>query len=315
MIDEIKDNLTSNIGNIDDQNKNLNTRVKAYTKINRWTDNFLRFDFKLVVSDFFRMLIVSTFICLLYYNKYHEPDITIKENIFKIGEQTSYTANQVNIHFINNYSSKINLFIEELELQSMISFYPIKKVEIEDIHVDMVENTIFYFMYPISVILVLYFLLIFYQYYAQKNLFAATLLNMKVDLILLPFFYYRNKNGYLYIRLIRHQKQKNVFTSLSHLVVSNLFNLKELNEDDKLEVKFIPKKVFLYDYIEISYTLNSKTSKVKKVVKNTSKKNNNIEIEIDKANNKIDEVMNQVENSQTAELELLNLEELENLNI
>ncbi len=306
MLDDITQNLSDNLGHTDDANKDLGNRVKVFSKINRWTDNFLRIDIKLMIVDFIRMFIVFTFIGLLYYNNYTTKNLTIKGNFIQIGEQLSYISKQVNIMFINNYSQKVNTLIEQFELKNVLSFYPIEKIDMvaDD---SIIDKPLLYYMYIVLIGLIIYFLLIFYQYYAQKNLFASTLLNMKVDLIMLPFFFQRNTNGYFLMRLIRHQKQKNVFSSLSHMVVSNLFNLKELNEDDKLEVKFVPKKWFLYDYIELSYTLNSQTSKVKK----TKPTKNDIE----KINNKIDEVLEQVENSNTAELELINLEELENLNI
>ena len=312
MIDDITQNLSENLGHTEDANKDLGNRVKAFSKINRWTDNFLRIDIKLMIVDFIRMFIVFTFIGLLYYNNYTTKNLTIKGNFIQIGEQLSYISKQVNIIFINNYSQKVNILIEQFELENVLSFYPIEKIDmIADESI--IDKPLLYYMYFVLIGLIIYFLLIFYQYYAQKNLFASTLLNMKVDLIMLPFFFQRNTNGYFFIRLIRHQRQKNVFSSLSQLIVSNLFNLKELNEDDKLDVKLVPKKIFLYDYIELSYTLNSQTSKIKKEPKKTNK--NKEKLDIEKTNNKIDEVLEQVENSNTAELELINLEELENLNI
>jgi hypothetical protein len=312
MIDDITQSLSTNLGHTEDANKNLNSRVKVFSKINRWTDNFLRIDIKLMIVDFIRMFIVFIFIGLLYYNNYTTKNLTIKGNFMQIGEQLSYISKQVNIIFINNYSQKVNTLIEQFELENVLSFYPIQKIDMVADE-SIIDKPLLYYMYFVFIGLIIYFLLIFYQYYAQKNLFASTLLNMKVDLIMLPFFYNRNKNGYFYMRLIRHQKQKNVFSSLSQLIVSNLFNLKELNEDDKLDVKLVPKKWFLYDYIELSYTLNSQTSKVKKEPKKTNK--NKEKIDIEKTNNKIDEVLEQVENSNNSELELINLEELENLNI
>lgn len=304
MIDDISNNLSQNLDHFTDKNQEIGNRVKVFTKVNRWMDNFLRVDFKLIVFDFFRMLIVFTFIGLLYYNNYNsKEDLTIKDNIVKIGTQVSNLAIYTNEIFLNNYSQKINTLLEQLEVHHYLSFYPIEKVEAsKDLKIDKV---ILYYIYFIVFGLVVFFFLIFLQYYSSKVLFASTLMNMYVPLIFLPTFYKRHKQGYILIRLIRHQKQKNIYSSLSHLVISNLFHLTNLNEDDKLEVQFKPKKFFLYDYIDLSYTINSQTSKVQ------PKSNTDIE----KINNKIDAVFETVENSNNSELELINLEELEKLNI
>lgn len=297
MIDNLQDTLTENINQVNDTNNELHTRVKQYQMINRYFDNFLRFNKKMVAFDFVRYYLIFVLIGLINYNLFVYDNLTFKTLIEIMSNQILDLLAFVQEYLINSHGSKINALIEQLEIGHYLKFYPLQKVDLtKDIEIPFLFTI---YLYLLIGLLVFYYLIVIYKYYSQKHLFAASITFMHIPIIFLYSFYKREK-GFFYLKLIKHQKNKNIFPTMSKMIISNLFDL-ELDPNAKVEIIFTPRKLFyFYDYIEVSYIIDKKSSK--------QFFNENIE-------NKLDEIKENIDNSNSKELEFLDLEALDKMQI
>lgn len=314
MLDKVEDSLLSNVDNYEDKNNELGNRVKQYTLVNKYFDNFLRFNKRLIISDTIIYTLIFSLLFVIKISWYNLPKGTtaieiLKDSIDSWFEVVKYLGNL----FLNSWGDRINILLEQLSISNYLSFYPIQKVEI----IYNIPNYFFNGIYFFWFCLFTYFILVIYQYYTQKQLFNSTMLNMYIPKIFLNVFYYRNDLGYIYVRLLRHQKNKNIFTTQSKTVISNLFDidLNSISSKDKLELDLQPMKLFyMWDYYKLSYRINEvssiKDNTDKKTIKQSKK-----DIKDNDTEDRISEVMEKVEDSNNKELELLDLEKLENIDI
>ncbi len=314
MIDKIEDSLLSNVDNYEDKNNELGNRVKQYTLVNKYFDNFLRFNKQLIIRDIIIYTLIFSILLTIKISYFNLPKGTTTINILIDSweswlEVVKYLGNL----FLNSWGDRINIFLEQMEVSQYLSFYPIQKIEI----ISHIPTYFFNMIYFFEFLLFIYFCVVIYQYYTQKQLFNSTLLYMYIPKIFLIDFYYRDDLGYIYVRLLRHQKNKNIFSTQSKTIISNLFDidLDSLNSKDKIELDLKPMKLFfLWDYYRLSYRINEvssiKEDTNKKLKKPTKKdiKNNDIE-------DRVSEVIEKVEDSNNSELELLELEKLENIQL
>ncbi len=293
MLDNFLDNVSiEDNSKIKDSNKELGERVKKYTLINKYFDNYLRFNKKQVIFDFLKYLLIGSLFITYILNKII-LNLSIKENLLLIIEEYSKLFSYIFIKTFNSFAEKLNiLFIEILEITT-------NKIQIKDfIYSPNLELEKVFI--GVSILLVLYFSLIIYQFLIQRDLFNSTFTNYYVPLWSLYFYKTRNKTKHFYIRLIRHQKQVNVISSYSKQILKNLFDMENLTlgEKDKINIELSPRKFLgFYDYYLLTYSINNQNQ-------------NKQQIEEIKG-----EIMEKIDNSQINELELLDLETLEKLDI
>lgn len=295
MIDNLQDTLTDNINQIDNSNSDPSSRVKQFQSINRYMDNFLRFNKKMIVIDFVRYYLIFILIGLINYNLFVYDNLTFKSMLEVLSNQILDLLAFVQEYLINQYGTKLNDLLVHLDIQSYFEFYPIQNVDLtKNIKIPFLFTV---YLYGLIGILTLYFLLIIYKYYGQKHLFAASITFMHIPLIFL-YSFFKRKRGFFYLKLIKYQKNRNIFPTMSKMVISNLFDL-DLDPNAKVEIVFTPKKLFFfYDYIEVSYIIDKQSSK-----------------QLTEIESKIDEVKENIENSNSKELEFLDLEALDRLQI
>jgi len=299
MIDKVEDSLLERFEDLTDSNSQMNNRVKLFTHVNRYFDNFLRVNKGLVVFDYFQYSALFILISLFYYNMISFSSISFMDNIKIMGEEIHIISMNILSIFLESWSARINLFLETLEIPNYIdlSFYPLQPLELGS-NYD-IPNDFIAIMVIFNILLMMYFLLRGYQFYSQKQLFNATVLNMYIPLIFLYNFKQRNSKKFIFIRLLRHQKNKSIMTNQAKTIVSNIFELDQdtLTQKDKIEIVLKPLKLFqLWDYYELSFTINDKNFKK--------------EVE-----DKIEETINKVEDSNNTELENLNIDLLDELDI
>lgn len=313
MLDKIEDSLLSNVDNYEDKNKELGNRVKQYTLVNKYFDNFLRFNKKLIFSDIIIYTLIFTMLLIIKISYYNLPKGTAAIDVLiDSWESWLEVVKHLTNLFLNSWGDRINTFIENIGIGQYLSFYPIEKVNTTVEIPNYFINSILFF----ELLLFIYFGIVIYQYYTQKQLFNSTMLYMYVPKIFLNTFYHRNDLGYIYVRLLRHQKNKNIFSTQSKTIISNLFDidLDSLNSKDKIELDLKPMKLFfMWDYYRLSYRINEVSSIDNinnKPIKKTEKNTNDINIE-----DRINEVSEKVEDSNNSELGLLELEKLENIDL
>ena len=253
MIDNLLDNVSiEDNAKIKDTNKQMGERVKRYTLINKYFDNYLRFNKKQVISDFFKYLLLGSLLITYILNKLF-LNLSIKENLQLIVNEYGKFFSYVLVKIVNQFTDKLNiLLIDILELTN-------NKIEVQKFEYNPTLELDQVFI-GVSILLVFYFILIIYQYLIQRDLFNATFTNYYVPLWGLYHYNKRNKNKYFYIRLIRHQKQLNIISTYSKNILKNLFDLEDLefNPKDKIDIELIPKKLFqFYDYYLITYSINN----------------------------------------------------------
>jgi hypothetical protein len=278
MIQELLDNGTNEEhSKVEDSNKKIGQRLKRYTMINSYFDNYLRLNTKRFYYDFVKYTFIYTFIFIMFLYMTFSTK-TFKE-IFIIvlneyGEMFKY--------LILSIMNKVNIELNEVLKDFML---------VKDFKIPIYENvirtsfTLEVIVSIVGILVLLYFLLILYQYLIQRDLFNSTLTQYFVPLWGLYFYYKRDTNKYIYVKLIKHMKQNNIISIYSNQILKNIFNLEEISNKEKIEIELTPKKfLHIYDYYILTYTIN-KNSVVKKEEtkeKETIKKvKDNIDNELD----------------------------------
>lgn len=293
MIDNFLDNVSiQDNGKVKDTNKEMGERVKRYTLINKYFDNYLRFNKRQVMTDFVKYLLLGSLFITYLLNKLF-LDLSIKENLKLIVDEYAKLFSYIATKTFNQLADKLNiLFIDILELTN-------NKIEIKNFEYKPTLELDQVFI-GVSILLVIYFTMIIYQYLIQRDIFNATFTNYYVPLWGLYHYNQRNKNKFFYIRLIRHQKQLNIISTYSKNILKNLFDLEglELDKKDKIDIELTPKKfLWFYDYYLMTYSINNQ-------------KQNILQAEDTKRAN-----LEKKDNSKNTNLEVLDLETLDKLGI
>lgn len=266
-----------------DKNSMLGNRVKQFQNINNYFDNFLRINKRKFATDLFRIpLLLSLGTQILIMTLFYSYNF-LDALIITLNEYSNICLNIVE-HFFNSENtipSKIfeflNVFVEKRNLDLKTN----------------VDPKTYYILIFSFIITLIHHIFVVLQYYAQKYLFAATFTNIFIPKIFIFKFLKRRENKTFFVRLVRNQKNKNIYTSMTDIVIRNMFLIQKEEAQKKLSLEIHPKVfLFFYDYIEIEY----------KEEEEKPKKQNTKDI-----NNKIDEALdNQIE---------LDLEKLDALNI
>lgn len=299
MIDNIVDSAASGFEEnvLKDNNKEIGQRVRKYTLVNIFFDNYLRVNKSMFITFYLKYLIIFTFLIDYIYNKLFLK-LPTKENLNMILNDYISFIFHIGTYIFSSFFEKVNfLLIEILNIRNFemyyVNIYPLKM---------QVVNIIT--MYIITITIFIYYILIFYQYLTQRDLFNATFTQYYVPLWCLYIYSQRNKKHYIFIKLIKHQKQNNIISIYSENILKNIFNLEniELDKKDKIDIHLTPKKLFLiYDYYKLTYTINR--------TKINDLKTSNVEQEV------LKEVIEEVRNEPSNNLELDYLDNIDIENI
>lgn len=257
MIQELLDNGTNEENSkVEDTNKKVGQRLKRYTMINSYFDNYLRLNTKRFYYDFVKYTFVYTFIFIMFLymtftTKTFKEIFTIVLNEY--GEMFKY----ITLSIMNKVNTELNEVLKDFMLINDFKIPIYKNVIRTSFTLEVIVSII-------GILVLLYFLLILYQYLIQRDLFNSTLTQYFVPLWGLYFYYKRDTNKYIYVKLIKHMKQNNIISIYSNQILKNIFNLENISNKEKLEIELTPKKfLHIYDYYILTYTIN-KNSVVKK---------------------------------------------------
>lgn len=333
MIDTIIDN-TTNIDEYKDKNTQQGQRIRKYTNINKFFDNYLRVSYKLMIRDYIFLVISLTLIFMFSYNKFING-VDELTNINDIKQDLIIMFEVAIPNYLNGFIDKINFAVDMTNI-GQIRHIEHFKVDLETY---VINYTIFYYIAVICLIVSIKFILILYQFYTQKILFNSSLITYFIPHIFLYHFFNRYNgvkgNNYIYIKLIKHQQNKNIMTNSYDKIVRNIFSNDNIDLDTKIHLIEEPKKfLFIYDYIKLSYKLqDNKTKEFKEIVKpppakvKNKKVNTDKKTAVEKVNTKIsentiqeiknnqEELLQNLEDNDIKELEILDLELLEQLDI
>ena len=256
MIDYVLDNInTDSCNNVKDSNKDIGERVKKYTLINNYFDNYLRVNKKIIVFDFMKFILTFSFI-ITYVLNYIYMNISMKANVILTGtEFYKWISYYVVLYYYNVMNNLIGIFEEysNIEASFLLNIIDIKNHKLNlSLEIDIV-------IYTVSVFVFIYGLLIVKQYFSQKNLFNAGFIQYYIPLWATFSYLNRDKNNYIFIKLIPHQKNINMISNYSENALKHIFNLENLTLEpkDKIDIHISPKTFLsVYDYYLLTYTIN-----------------------------------------------------------
>lgn len=315
MIDQVLDTITES-DTVKDKNKQLGERVRKYTLITKYFDNLLRVNYKLMVKDYvilnFMLMIAATY----FYNKLI-LDFTYQENITILKDNLIYIGVYVYTELLN---SKVISLLNDFFIIGGIDYQQDKiKETYTGIKRTFLDPNIIYFYFIIIIVMTIYFISIYYQYFSQKQLFNSGVVNMFIPKVFLFNFFRRTQNKYMYMKLIKHQQNKTIYTSSHELFIRNIFFEKGFRIDSKIHLILEPKRfLYFYDYIKVYYTLMDKNNKkIEEVKKEKIEQMKKEKIEQLKQNteNAKGEIMEKMNEGELKELELLDEELFDQLEV
>lgn len=242
-----------------------------------------------------------------------------------IGHDLYIISLPVSEFLLNGLVDVVNSIFSVIGLTPHLDFLPILKFDFAGSVDYSPYSGIFSFATYVFYFMIFFFILTFYQLYAQKKLINAALIYLYVPKWALWAFFNRDKNAFMYCKLLDHQLNKAVNSQSSEMAVSNIFNLGEDFINDKIEFKEIPKNFLkFYDYKKVVYIRNeqyvAKDIEQKKAEEKERKKqlkqskkavsNNSNDDRIDDLEDKIEEVEEEVE--KIVESNKLDLDDLDN---
>lgn len=284
MIQELLDNATNEeTSKVEDSNKKIGERIKRYSLVNNYFDNYLRVNKKRFFYDYVKYTFIYSFIAIVvlymtFSNKSFGDIIRLVLNEYM--QMFKYAG----ISILNSVNSEVNIVLKEFANFNDIQI-PIFKNELRT------SFTLEIIVSVITIFVLIYFLVILYQYLIQRDLFNSTLTQYYVPIWGIFFYFNRDKNHYIYVKLIKHMKQNNIISIYSNQILRNIFHLDKhkLKKNDKVEIDLIPKKFLgFYDYYILTYTINKedisnlkKTNEDQKTKETIKKVKDNIDNELD----------------------------------
>lgn len=257
MIDYVLDNIkTDSCNNVKDSNKDIGERVKKYTLINNYFDNYLRVNKKIIAFDFMKYILIFSFIITYILNYIYIANITMKANIILTGtEFYKWISYYLVLHYYNLMNNLIGIFEEyaNIQVSFLLNIVDINNHKLElELEIDTV-------IYIVAVFVFIYALLILKQYFSQKNLFNAGFIQYYIPIWATYSYLKRDSNQYIYIKLIPHQKNINMISNYSENALKHIFHLDNLTLEpkDKIDIHITPKALLgIYDYYLLTYTIN-----------------------------------------------------------
>jgi len=289
-IEDIED-AAKGLTGYENKSGNIGERVRKNIQINRYYDNYLRHRFSLMIFDFFLGLVLFSIISLYYINFIEWGPTNVIDSTIYMSKQFSEIAQEVIVYVGNNYGDRINVFIESMGINEhmKLSFYPVQKLELV-VSNPLVPNSFYWSWLVYCFFMILYFSSIFYLYLAQKQLKNSGITTYYLPLIFAYRYYERFKHNRIYVKLIPHLNEENLSSpTKGKKIISYLFKLDQskITSKDKFLIIDDPKRFLLiYDYVDLSYTINdlspSEMYKEKVLKEKEEKKKKNLSIKKNK---------------------------------
>lgn len=284
MIQELIDNASNEDNSkVEDSNKHIGQRIKRYSLVNNYFDNYLRLNKKRFFYDYVKFTFIYSFVGIVFlymtFSKKSFGDI-IRLVLNEYMQMFKYAG----ISIYNSINKEINIVLKEFANFNELQL-PIFKNELRT------SFTLEIIIGVITIFVLIYFLVILYQYLIQRDLFNSTLTQYYVPIWGIPFYFNRDKNHYIYVKLIKHMKQNNIISIYSNQILRNIFHLDkhQIKKNDKVEIDLIPKKFLgFYDYYILTYTINKEDISKLKKEKNTNEAEKTIQHTIKKVKDNID---------------------------
>ncbi len=254
MIDNIMDSAGADTTKKID-NKEQGTRVKKYAAVPNglFFDNYLRYK----ISDIYRMIlkyfVLLTLLIIVIGNTYNADFSENSQNqvIKNVKNDLEYiflvSLNKIASNYagnINNITILISDSIPQLEVPEM------------DLHF---SNELITFWILLSLVLGGRILISIYMLMAQRAIFSLGIVHWYVHPFLLINYFLRNKNQYMYLKVVPHQKVSNLATTIYQDLVMTFFNEDIDPITQKVVVKTSPKDFLnIWHFIKLEYQILDK---------------------------------------------------------